>query len=196
MLRNPKESKAQNRHRNQSKIMTPRKLYADDNLIADFLKGLTKVEVLDNGWSTKYLDNKTGKHWLKYQVDHEYHGGGNSILIQLPEPSTTELINIAFTSSNEDEVAAASLMLRDNEQYSDKDFRQELIDRLNQVELYDLPFAEKQRLVNIIEYSELYSNLNRREILNKTLEQIQLDADYFNTIARQADTILRRLDKR
>lgn len=176
--------------------MIPRKLYADDNLIADFLKGLTKVEISDNGWSTKYLDNKTGKHWLNYQVESEYHGGGSSILIQLPEPSTTELINIAFTSANEDEVVAASLRLRDNEQYYHKDFRQELIDKLNQVELYDLSFVEKQRLVTIIEYSELDSNINRREILNKTLEQIQMDADYFKTIAMQADTILRRLDKR
>jgi hypothetical protein len=176
--------------------MTRRKLYANDSLIANFLKGLTKVETLDNGWSTKFLDKKTGQHWLKSQVNAEYQGGGSSILIQLPEPSTSELIEIIFNSNNEDEVVAASLKLRDNEQYHDKEFRQELIDKLNQIELYDLPFDEKQRLINIIEYSELNSEINRREILNKTLDQVQQDANYFKTIARQADTILRRLDKK
>lgn len=175
--------------------MKSRKLYANDKLIADFLNNLTKVETLNNDWSTKYFDKKTGRYWLKTQVNSEDHGGGNSILIQLPEPSTDELIDIVFSSTYEDEVIAASLRLLDNEQYLNKEFRQKLIDRLNTIELYDLPYNEKERLANIIDYSGLSSGINCREILNKTIDQIQKDYEFFRIIARQANTILRRLDK-
>ena len=176
--------------------MISRKLYSDNNLITSFLKKLTKVETLENGGSTKYLDNKTGVFWLKFHVNSEYHSGENTILIQLPEPSTDELIEILLSSINEDEVIAASLRLRDNEQYHEVDYRQKLINKLNEIQLYDLPYDEKQRLINIIEYSELDSEINRRQILNKHFEEVQKDANYFRAIAQQADIILRRLDKK
>ena len=176
--------------------MESRKLYSNNSLITNFLKELTKVEILENGWSTKYIHNKTGQFWLKSQVNSEYHGDGNIILIQLPEPFTDELIEIALCSINEDEVIAACLKLRENEQYHKIEYRQNLIDKLNKIQLYDLPYDEKQRLINIIEYSELDSEINRREILNKHFDEVQKDANYFRTIAQQADIILRRLDKK
>ncbi|MEL1240295.1 hypothetical protein [Flavobacterium flavipallidum] len=176
--------------------MRPRKLYYDKSLIIEFLKELTIVETLENNWSTKYFNTKTGLYWLKSQINSEYHGGGNSILIQLPEPSTDELIEITLFSINEDEVIAASLRLRDNEQYHEIDYRQKLIDKLNEIDLYDLHYSEKKRLINIIEYSELDSEINRRKILNKHFDEVQNDANYFRNIAKQADTILRRLDRK
>ncbi|MEN9909536.1 MAG: hypothetical protein RLZZ540_2685 [Bacteroidota bacterium] len=176
--------------------MEPRKLYSNNILITNFLKKLIKVETLENGLSTKYLDNKTGQFWLKSQVNSEYHGGGNAILIQLPEPSTDDLIEIVLSSINEDEVIAACLRLCDNEQYHEIEYRQKLINKLNEIQLYNLPYDEKQRLINIIEYSELDSEINRREVLNKHFDEVQKDTNYFRTIAQQADIILRRLDKK
>jgi hypothetical protein len=175
--------------------MNSRKLYANEKLILAFLKELNEVEIMDDGWAIKYIDPKAGQHWLKSQINSEYNGGGDFILINLPEPLTEELIEIALSSKNEDEVVAASLRLRDNEEFKGNEFRKALIDKLNCIELDNLHSEEKQRLINIIKYSELDNEINRQEILNKGYKEILKDANFYKSVAEQAATILRRLDK-
>ncbi|GAB2531513.1 hypothetical protein [Rufibacter soli] len=170
-----------------------RRLYSDSKLIDDFLQRLNLVEILDGGWAAKYLDNENGKQWLKYQTDSEYHGGGQTTLIRLPEPTTTELIDIALNSEFDDEASAAAIRLSDNEQYADKEFRQELIDRLKAKEFQKLTTRERSRLKMIIAFSELDQPENRREIVGKSIHEIEEDSQFFQRIAQKAVSILEKL---
>ncbi|WP_207430895.1 hypothetical protein [Sabulibacter ruber] len=151
------------------------------------------VEQQNDGWIERYLDNLTGKEWLKYQINSEYHGAGQINLIQLPEPTTTELIEIALTSEFEDEASAAAIRLRDNEQYLDTGFRQELINRLKKIELKQLTDREIQRIRMVISYSELDHIENRREIIGKSYQEIEEDSRFFKSMAEEAYSILKRL---
>ena len=59
--------------------MATRRLYSDSKLIEQLVKSLKKVEVLDKGWSTKYVDPKTNEYWMSYQIYSENHGGDKEI---------------------------------------------------------------------------------------------------------------------
>jgi hypothetical protein len=169
------------------------KLLSDQLLICDFVSQLSEVETFDDGWTIKYIDPLNRNTWIKYSFENGF--GVQFLLVQLPHPSTEELINIALSSINEDEVISASLFLKINELQKKLEFREKLIERLEKIELYDLQYNEKQRLINIIEYSELNNNINRRVILNKNYVEIQRDADLFKQISKRANSILKKLDR-
>ena len=172
-----------------------RRIFGDHQLINDFIKTLTKIEVLEDGWSIVYKDLNTNLSWLQYQIDSEYHGGGQSNLIRLPEPSFRELIDITLHSPFEDEVIAASIKLRDDEVFKGIEFRYVLIDLLEKKILRDLSQEDIKRLTNIIRFSELDSSLNRREILKKNIAEIDSDTTFFSEISKRADRLLNKIKK-
>jgi hypothetical protein len=170
-----------------------RRLYSDSKLIESFLQRLNLVETLDGGWSAKYYDSDSGEQWLKFQIDSGYHGGGQTNLIQLPEPTITELIEIALNSEFDDEASAAAIRLRDNEQYLHKEFRQELIHRLKTIENQELSEKERSRIKMVITNSSLNRPENRRKIIGKNFKEIEEDSLFFQRIAEEADSILEKL---
>ncbi|WP_205503990.1 Imm27 family immunity protein [Rufibacter psychrotolerans] len=170
-----------------------RRLYSDSKLIDDLLQKLNLLETLDGGWAAKYRDNESGEQWLKYQINSGYHGGGQTNLIRLPEPTTAELIDIALNSEFEDEALAASFRLRDNEQCLDKEFRLDLIYRLKSLEIRKLSGKEKSRIKLVITTSALNRLENRREIIGKSSKEIEEDSLYFQRSAEEANSILEKL---
>jgi hypothetical protein len=171
--------------------VTDRKLFGTDTLINAFVQKLTKVESLDGGWSTKYIDKETGFYWLKY-IDDDRSSSENLMFIS-PPPTTHDLIQIALTSKYPDEVSAAAARLSIEEQFDEKEFRQMLMDRLNNVDTARLDKTERDRIKTIIEASKLTGRVNKREILGKHFSEIEKDAAFFNSIADNAANILSRL---
>ena len=171
--------------------MTDRKLFGTNKLIQDFTARLTKVSTLDGGWSTEYIDEETGKHWLKYVIDDR--GFFENLMLISPKPTTDELIDIAFSSPNPDEVSAAATRLNFEEQVDKKEFRQKLIDRLNRLDISHLDKAEQERIKAIIQASQLTDRVNKRDIVGKHFSEIQTDAVFFNSTADKAQEILKNL---
>lgn len=171
--------------------MTTRKLIGDTELINKIISGLSANSTSDN--STSYIDNQTGEAWLMYNVTSMYIEGQITNLIRLPEPTTTELIDIVFSSEYNDEVIAAALRLRDNELFKGQEFREDLLNRILKVKTRNLDNGQKTRLKTVIILTELAHGENRREIIGKTQDDIKADFDFYMNIAEKADEILETL---
>ncbi len=151
---------------------------SDEEIITDVIaENLTFLENVNSGWNKVYRENNSAVKWLLFHSDRENHGGGMKILGKLPFPETEILIDIALNSIYEDETIAACCVLVDNENTSD--FRLSLIEELEKI-------ADGHRQKLIIEYTELLSRHNRREIIGKSYDQVTEDARYFELIGRRA----------
>ena len=159
------------------------------------LEALTKTGTSTDGWTHYYVDKTTSNKWHLTRYDSEYHGGGIPVLKRLPEPTIEELINIAMTSADINDIIGASLELSEREKYNKEDFRDKLLNRLLQVDTLNLTDFEKERLKVIIYESDLYDSTNRRNIIGKHFTEIEHDADYFRTISQKAKNILSDIEK-
>ena len=131
--------------------MEGRKLFGTNVLVDEFVGNLTGIETIDGGWATKYFDEQNGQYWLKYVVDEKgffYH-----LMFISPAPTIIELIDIALTSSHLDEVLAAATRLHLEEQPQQNQFRQDLINKINQLDLEHLDQSEKERIKIIVQAS-------------------------------------------
>lgn len=171
--------------------MTDRKLFGTNTLVNDFTTTLTQTETLDGGWATKYIDNSTGQQWLKYVVDER--GFFVNLIFISPPPTTDQLIEIAFNTNYVDEISAAATRLNIEEQSDKKEYRQKLIDKLKLIDVSKLDTKEKERIKTIILASQLTDRVNKREIVGKHFSEIQVDADFFNSVADTAENILKLL---
>jgi len=154
------------------------------------LKTLSKKGTSAESWADYYYDKNSSEEWLLTRYNSEYHGGGVSVLKILPEPSIEELIDIAMTSLDKNDIIGASLELSEREKINKDDFRSKLLDKLLQVDTTVLSDFEKERLKIIIYESDLYDATNRRNIVGKHFTEIEKDADYFRTTSEKAKTIL------
>ena len=169
-----------------------RKFYGTNILVDNFVKGLTKTETLDGGWSEKYIDKATGQEWLKYTVDPDRGYHFNLMLIN-PPMTTEDIISIMFSSSHMDEVSAAAYKLNLEEQYVHKEYRQKLIDKLEQIDLTVIDSQESDRIKIIIMAGQLLNKINTRSIVGKHYEEIESDARFFVDIADRAQAILNKI---
>jgi hypothetical protein len=175
--------------------MNDRKLFGTNELVDEFVKSLTKIESLDGGWTVKYIDIKTGQNWLRYVVDLD-RGYFYNLIATNPRPTTSELIDIAFGSPFDDEVAAASSRLYLDEEEFHEEFRQQLIERLSLLSTQIIKNEEYKRIKTIIEAAQLSDKVNKRNIIGKYLSEIQKDAEFFESCARAAENILNKLNRK
>lgn len=159
------------------------------------LTTLIKTSVSEDVWTQHYTDRATKEKWLLTQFHAEYQGGGVSVLKRLPEPTIEELINIAVTSNDTNDIIGASIELSEREKYNKEDFRDNLLQRLLQFDILDLTDFDKERFKIIIYESELYDATNRRDIIKKHFIEINTDAKYYLNISQQAKAILADIDK-
>jgi hypothetical protein len=157
-----------------------------------FLKGLTLIESSNYGWTEKYLDPKTGNHWLKYMIDRDTGRYYNLMLIS-PKPTTEEMIEIAFSSPDHDEIEGATHRLFIDEEDEKIDFRSAVIDRLSQIAITGLGTQERKRIKTIILNCQLINRTNKREVVGKHFTEIQKDVLFFNNVADKAEQILKQL---
>jgi len=167
----------------------------DKDEIDSKLQTLTPTGSSEDGWTRYYVDRDTNENWILTRYHSEYQGGGISVLKRLPELTIEELINIALTSSDKNDIIGASLELSERERTKKDEFRNKLVERLMMVDTSNLDRFEKQRLKIIIHESDLYDATNRRNIVGKHYSEIQQDADYYSTAAQKAKEILAEIEK-
>jgi hypothetical protein len=134
------------------------------------LKTLTMTETSIDGWIVQYVDKKTNEKWVLTRYHAEYHGGGVPVLKRLPEPTIGQLIDIAMSSLDINDIVGASVELSEREKYQNEEFRGQLLDQLTRVDTSNLNGFEKDRLRIIIYESNLYDSTNRREILGDLIK--------------------------
>lgn len=171
--------------------MDNRKLIGDPKLI-DLIISRATIDSSDDT-STTYIDTLTKEVWLKYNVTSMYIEGQMTNLIRLPEPTTTDLINIVFSSEHDDEIIAASLRLRDKELFHGQEFRDELLNKIIKITKRNLDKGQKTRVKTIITLTELAHGENRRDVMGKTTNEIMADSDFFMNVAYKADEIFEAL---
>lgn len=163
--------------------------------ISNKLTTLSKTGVSNDGWTTYFIDEVTEDKWLLTQFHAEYHGGGVSVLKRLPEPTIEDLINIAATSNNTNNIIGASIELSEREKENKDEFRNKLLQRLLQFDIPNLTDFDRERLKIIIYESTLYDATNRREIMGKHFSEIEIDAKYYQDVSQQTKIILLEIDK-
>ena len=142
-----------------------------------FIKDLELVESSNHGWTEKYID-KDGQQWLKYMVDRDTGHYYNVIHIS-PRPTTEEMIETALTSDDPDEVEGATHRLLFEEEEEMKDFRPRLVERLQSIDFSGLSNTDKKRIRTIILNTHLTDKQNKREVVGKSISEVQVDSDYF-----------------
>jgi len=157
------------------------------------LKTFIKTKTSDDGWTDYYRDKYSTDQWVLTRYDAAYQGGGISVLKRLPQLTTDELIDVAMTSFDTNDVTGASIELSERERSNKENFRDKLLIRLLQVDTSNLTGFEKERLKIIIYESDLYDPTNLRDIMGKHYDEIKKDAEYYQTISQKAKDILSRL---
>jgi hypothetical protein len=160
--------------------------------------GLSLTRTTEDGW-TKYFKDDNNEEWCEFYIETEYHGGGQPVLMKLPEPSQNELINRAIASSDPTEIAICAALLNYNERDRDKPFRELLIEQLenfvsNSNIKWTTETAEKIKL--IINDSNLYDETNLRPIEGKSIQEITNDYSFFKNISKRAKVILNTANTR
>ena len=169
-----------------------RVLYGTNELVEKKISNLKEIEILDSGWTTKYMDTETEELWIKYVVDPDRGYFFNLMRIE-PAPSTEELIEISLTSEYPDEVSAAAFRLHLEEELSNTEFREKLLDRIKQIDLNELSEIEKKRIETIILAGQLTNRINTREIIGKKHNEIISDYQNNCRIADEAEIIMRKI---
>jgi len=170
--------------------MADRKLYGKTSLITEFVTNhLEKLQTLDAGWATLYLEKKSNREWLKYISDDR---SNTPDLIQVkPKLNTEDLINIALNSVYEDESQAAIRRLISEE--NTNQYRLILLDEIKKKITNSLNHLEKERIIAIIQQSDLLNKNNRKDIINKPYSEVQKDYEFYKKIALETSEILSAL---
>lgn len=173
--------------------MQDRKLYGDAKLIEERLSQMQLMEEAAGGWAAVYKDAAAGRFWMKCFTTAGEQGGGYQLLIKLPLPTTEELITAAIASPFEDEAVAAVMRLLEEEAVEKKDFREKLVQRLEETDLQSMETEQKQQLRKVITLTSLADPMNKREVLGKSAAEVQADTLYFEAVSERARRLLQRL---
>ena len=179
---------------NQNKIhidtfMTSRYFIENDTEALNLLKTFEIYKMRSEDHNTLYKDNATGLFWEHYFVENDETGEDVNCLRRYPYPETEDIIDIALTSADLDEVAGASGLLWERETYNYIDFRQQLIDKLN----LNLDDINCDRISIIYERAQLYQIENKREILNKSYQTITQDTRFYLTTKIELEIIKNKI---
>lgn len=164
--------------------MNDRYFIEDDTLVRAFLKQLKRTNEHTSHGCELYIDRQTGEKWESYLLEDQETGEDVIALRKLPYPTTEEIIRIATTSSDLDEVGGASSLLIDRE-YSNIEFRENLINEIEK----NIKSISKERYEVIYNRALLYDIGNKREIMGKYYKEIEEDANHYSQLAERAEKI-------
>ena len=139
-----------------------------------FIKDLKLIESTNHGWSETYVDS-VGQQWLKYMVDRA-DGRYYNLVFNSPRPTTEEMIEVALTSDDLDEIEGASHRLFFEEEVEQKEFKSRLVERLRNIVLSGLSMADKKRLRTIIVNTHLRDKVSKKEQIGKSIIKVQVDS--------------------
>ena len=111
-----------------------------------------------------------------------------------PRPTTKEMIEIALTSDDHDEVEGAASRLLIEEEDEMKDFRPSLVERLQVIDVTGLSNENRKRIKTIILNTDLADSQNKREVVEKSIGEVQADGDYFTSVGKFAENLLNQIE--
>ncbi len=173
-----------------SKIIMKR-FYGIMGNASKFIADLKLVESSNYGWTEKYI-SKDGQQWVKFMVDRD-NGRYYNLMHFSPRPTTDEMIEIALTSDDHDEVEGAAHRLLFEEEEEMKDFRPRLVERLQSIDLSGLSTTDKKRIRTIILNTHLTDKQNKREVVGKSVKEVQADSDYFTDVGYFAEKLINQI---
>ncbi len=157
------------------------------------LRELREIGPSEADFSDLLIDDKDQSIWLLTRYETDFLEGGVDVLKKENALSTLQLIELAITSEFIEEVIGASLELYDRELEHKEMFREELVNQLKLIDLTQLTDFDKKRIEIIIYESSLYDPLNRREIIGKSMAEIEEDSLFYRRISGVANTILKTI---
>lgn len=161
--------------------------------IQNKLRKLRKTGTSENDFTDLLTDDIDQSIWLLTRYETDFLEGGVDVLKRENGLSISQLIELAITSKFIEEVIGASLELYNRELQDGDVFREELVNRLALLDLTQLTDFDKKRLEIIIYESSLYDPLNRREVIGKSMSEIEEDAFFYRRISAVAQTILKTI---
>ena len=173
--------------------MNELQLTSNLKLIEKLTSEFIKIKSNSNTWGTLYLCPKTNEKWQKIYVETQYHGGERPVLFKLPDPRKSDLINIVLNSDDLDEIASASALLAVNEKELKEEFREELINAIeNKINQKSFKWNEPnfEKIKSIIIETQLHDKTNRRPILGKKNIEIEKDFKFYKDISERAKKII------
>jgi len=164
-------------------------LICDEEQINSKLKWLQAAGRSKDETDSFFIDPVTQETWVLTSYESEMLDCDIQILMKA-ELSSNDLINIALTSKDAKVIAVAAMTLKYKEEHEKSEFRHELINKLETINIGNLSKEEKRRLELIIYESNLYDGTNQRGIMGKHYTEIQNDASYYQEPANKAKKIL------
>lgn len=161
--------------------------------IQNKLGELRKIGPAENDFTDLFIDDTDQSIWLLTRYETDFFEDGIDVLKRESGLSISQLIELAVTSSFVEEVIGASLELYDREAQNGDVFREELVHRLALLDFTKLTDFDKKRIEIIIYESSIYDPLNRREIIGKSMVEIEEDAFFYRRISGAAKTILKAI---
>lgn len=173
--------------------MKKKRFISNKDLIKKNCSIWSRIDETKDGWGERYLNPIDNSLWIHMWLETEYHGSQYPVLIREPEPNQSELIKIALSTSDLNEVATASSLLFYNERDHKKEFRMQLINQLEEnvrsLEINKNSF-DIERIKIIIQESRLGDSTNLRPIINKTPAKVEQDYMFYKLIADRARKII------
>jgi hypothetical protein len=134
-------------------------------------------------WHTRRLTEPSGREWtFTYLGSIE---SGVPILIDEPNPTPTDLLRLAATSTDPAETAAAIWILWGIDRPGD--YREHLL----VIAETAATNGDRERAVIIVGWGTLTSEANLRPTIGKTPAQVTADHEHFKAIAARARALLR-----
>jgi hypothetical protein len=161
--------------------MTERTFIEDQKLVSKMLDDLDSTGVTSGYGLELYVNPKDGQSWERYEFELD----GNNVfgLRKHPYPNTDKIIEITVNSKFMDEVDGACALLHHLEWNNRTEFRERLLNELR------ITRIEKLRFEIIYERAELSDSSNKRDVLGKTIDEIETDAQYFLNLTKQVNEL-------
>jgi hypothetical protein len=155
----------------------------NQNLIKTVLQSFVPCEIQNDGIDGKLYVDLIGQTWELYEYDdfETYREPYPKGIRHFPYPSVLETIDIICSSQYRDEIKAACRLLLENE-WQGIEFREELLNEIERRQIH----VNKKKYRLIFQAAELDNKTNKRNTLNKKLEQIEADYKYYSALAERA----------
>lgn len=160
----------------------------DQKAVMNKLDTLVLCEIQDNELDGDlYIDHKTGQKWELYEHDdyETYRKPYLKGLRPYPYPSLDAIIDTVCKSLYKDEIKGGCRLLLENE-WLGIEFREKLLDEIEKRDV------SKRTYKLIYKAAELDQKINRRDPINKRVEEVNADYSYYLGLADRALKLLKK----
>ena len=146
------------------------------------LEQLVLTDELDDGWTKKFIDPTTDTEWILYHYHNEMQGGGHKIMRENSVPEKlADWMNLCFSSGDEDDIIGLAWDLSiEHDRWPDI---------LDWLETNSVDFS-KPKVSLFLNNLEILHVVNRRPIVGKDAQTIEMDYLHFQQLAQRAENLM------